>query len=119
MQEILKVTEGGAHCAIVTASSIRAYSDALKYLRKSGSLVCIGLPPQGQTLPVGPADFIGRGLRVMGSSIGTLQDTTEALQYVKDGAVKPRCVSAKLDDVASLLEQLERGAVAGRYVIEM
>lgn len=55
----------------------------------------------------------------MGSSIGTLQDTIEALEFVKTGAVKPRCVSAKLDDISTLLEQLEKGAVAGRYVIEM
>ena len=85
-------------------------------MRKAGALICIGLPPQGQNIPIGPADFIGRGLRVLGTSTGTLQDTLEALGFVRRGQVKPRCIPAKLDDVNGLLEQLEKGQVAGRYV---
>lgn len=43
--EVIKITDGGAHGAVVCASSGRAYADAVKYLRRAGTLVCIGLPP--------------------------------------------------------------------------
>jgi propanol-preferring alcohol dehydrogenase len=70
-------------------------------------------------IPAEPADFIGRGLRIMGTSTGTLQDTQEALELARRGLVKPMCVEAKLEDVDGLLVQLEKSQIAGRYVVKL
>lgn len=42
--EVLNVTGGGAHAAIVAAGSPGAYNTAVSYLRPAGYLMVVGLP---------------------------------------------------------------------------
>ncbi|KAK5231417.1 hypothetical protein LTR99_000266 [Exophiala xenobiotica] len=117
--EVQKLTDGGASGALICASNGRAYADAVKYLRKSGTLVCIGLPPKPSPIPVLPEDFIARGIKIMGTSTGTLKDTQEALEYVARGEVKPRLVERSLDDIEQVLKDIEEAKVEGRVVIKV
>lgn len=41
--EVLKITGGGSHGVLVTSSSVRAYEQALTYVRKRGVMICIGI----------------------------------------------------------------------------
>lgn len=68
--------------------------------------------------PVGPEYFVARGVRLTGSSTGTMEDTREALQYVRDGRVKPMIVEVRLEDIGSCLQVLERGEADGRFVVK-
>ncbi len=70
-------------------------------------------------LPLLPDDFIARGIRVVGTSTGTLADTREALEFVANGAVKPRVEERRLEDVEQALEDLEAGRVEGRIVLRI
>lgn len=117
--EVIKVTGGGAHCALVCASSGRAYADAVKYLRRAGKMVCIGLPPQSSPIPVLPEDFVARGIRIMGTSTGTLEDTDEALGFLERGEIKTHVVMRSLSEVEDVLEEIAQGKVSGRAVIRM
>ncbi|KAK5467379.1 hypothetical protein LTS15_000351 [Exophiala xenobiotica] len=117
--EVQKLTDGGASGALICASNGRAYADAVKYLRRSGTLVCIGLPPKSSPIPVLPEDFIARGIKIMGTSTGTLKDTQEALEYVARGEVKPRLVERSLDDIEQVLKDIEEAKVEGRVVIKV
>ena len=47
IEEVIQVTQGGAHGVLVMSSSPKAYEQALGYVRKAGTLVCIGIskPP--------------------------------------------------------------------------
>lgn len=117
--EVVRVTGGGAHCALLCASSGRAYADAVKYLRRAGKMVCIGLPPKPSPIPVLPEDFVARGIKIMGTSTGTLQDTAEALGFLERGEIKPHVVERSLADVEDVLEQIAQGKVSGRTVIRI
>ncbi|KIW55846.1 hypothetical protein PV05_04561 [Exophiala xenobiotica] len=117
--EVQKLTDGGASGALICASNGRAYADAVKYLRRAGTLVCIGLPPKPSPIPVLPEDFIARGIKIMGTSTGTLKDTEEALKYVARGEVKPRLVERSLDDIEQVLRDIEEAKVEGRVVIKI
>lgn len=117
--EVVKVTEGGAHGALICASSGRAYADAVKYLRRAGTMVCIGLPPKPSPIPVLPEDFIARGIKIFGTSTGTLEDTNEALEFLGRGQVKPRIVEKGLEDIDKVLEEIEKATVEGRVVIKL
>lgn len=68
--------------------------------------------------PVGPEYFVARGVRLTGSSTGTMEDTREALQYVRDGRVKPMIVEVRLGDIGACLQALERGEADGRFVVK-
>lgn len=117
--EVVRVTSGGAHAVLVCASSTRAYADAVRYLRRAGTLVCIGAPVKSENIPVSPEDFIARGIRIVGTSTGTLEDTEEALAFVARGEVTPRVQETGLDTVEQALQQIEDGKVEGRLVVRI
>jgi propanol-preferring alcohol dehydrogenase len=117
--ELIKLTGGGAHCALVCASSGRAYADAVKYLRRAGTMVCIGLPATPSPIPVLPEDFIARGIKIMGTSTGTLQDTNEALGFLERGEVRTHVVERSLTELDDTLNAIEEGKISGRAVIRI
>ncbi|RAK95847.1 zinc-dependent alcohol dehydrogenase [Aspergillus ibericus CBS 121593] len=114
--DIIQLTDGGPHGVIVVSSSTKAYEQALTYVRKTGIIVCIGITPNKMNFPVGPEYFVARGIRLTGSSTGTMKHTQEALEYVRDGRVKPRIVETRLEEIEACLQALEKGEVEGRFV---
>ncbi|KAI5865626.1 alcohol dehydrogenase [Durotheca rogersii] len=117
--DITSATGGGAHGILVTSSSPRAYEQALTYVRKRGIVMCIGITPQKMTFPIGPEYFVARGVRLTGTSTGTMEDTREALEYVRSGLVKPIVIEKSLEDIAGCLDVLEKGDAVGRYVVRL
>ncbi|OIW25473.1 alcohol dehydrogenase [Coniochaeta ligniaria NRRL 30616] len=117
--EVIKITDGGAHCALICASSGPAYADAVKYLRRAGTMVCVGLPNKPSPIPVLPEDFIARGIKIIGTSTGTLEDTDEALGFLARGEIKTHVVEGSLDEVEHILEGIEKGKISGRAVIRI
>jgi alcohol dehydrogenase, propanol-preferring len=43
--QIIKVTGGGAHGALVTAGGVPAFAEALNLVRRMGTIALNGLPP--------------------------------------------------------------------------
>ncbi|KAM3421157.1 hypothetical protein BST61_g1569 [Cercospora zeina] len=119
--KVKEVTDGiGAHGVIVTAW--QSYKDSLSYLgaRVGGKVVCIGLPPAEANVVVGssPTQFIMSKQSVTGAVVGTMQDTAMALEYAKRGLLKPICEVRGTSQWAESVQQLRRGEVAGRIVID-
>lgn len=109
------------------------YEQALAYARVLGKVVCVGLTPFGSVLvpavvgsdsntlchSLHSAQIIGRGLTVYGSMVGTRVDAEEALAFVARGLVKCEIVLKELDELDSLIDELEKGKVQGRIVIKV
>jgi len=110
------LAQGGAHVAIVTAASAAAYDEALRSLRKGGTLVIVGLP--NDPLQVIADDLATREIRLVGSAVGSREDLRELLQLAAKGKV--RCVVERLplDQVGEALDRLRSGQVRGRIVLE-
>lgn len=131
--DVIAVTCGGAHGVLVVSSSARAYEQAVTYVRKLGVLFCIGISMSSSTkhrlcsshmtaptkmhFPVGPEYFVSRGVRLMGGSTGTMQDTHDALALFRLGKVRPVVIEKKLGDIQACLDAMENGDVFGRYVV--
>lgn len=81
----------GAHGALVTAVSSRAFSQALHMLRRKGVLSLNGLPPGDLPLPI--FDVVLKRITVRGSIVGTRKDLEEALAFAADG-IAPTSVRA-------------------------
>lgn len=64
--ETLKREVGGAHGALVTAVSPKAFDQAQRMLRRGGTLVLNGLPPGDFPLPI--FDTVLNGITVRGST---------------------------------------------------
>ena len=113
----LKKEIGGAHGALVTAVSPKAFEQAIGMVRRGGTVSLNGLPP-GQF----PLDIFGmvlNGITVRGSIVGTRLDLQEALDFAGEGKVKATVHRAKLEDINDLFGQMHKGQIEGRMVLDM
>ena len=137
-EKVKEICDGiGAHGVLVTAYQAyksksltstllasltnSARTDSWSFIgdRRGGRIMCIALPPAGTNhMTNEPSFFIFRNLHVIGTLVGTMQDTAAALEYAKRGLLKPISEVRGMSKFAESVEQLRRGEVAGRIVID-
>lgn len=113
--EAVQEAIGGAHGVLITAASKAAFAQGTGMLRRGGTCVLIGLPPDD--FPLSIVDVVFRCLKVSGSLVGTRADMQEALAFATDGRVRANIETTTLDDVNGVLERLRTGKVTGRVVL--
>lgn len=113
--EVIQRVTGGAHGILVTAVHPAAFGQALKMLRRGGTVVFNGLPP-GE-FPVSIFDMVINGLTVRGSIVGTRADMIEALDFYARGLIHPTVTTRKLEEINDIFDEMKRGAIDGRVVI--
>jgi propanol-preferring alcohol dehydrogenase len=108
---------GGAHAALVTAVSTKAFDQALGMLRAGGTCVLVGLPPGDFPTPIFPV--VLKRLTVRGSIVGTRADLREALEFAARGDIRVAYATARLEDVNAIFAALKAGTVTGRIVLDL
>ncbi|PKS05460.1 hypothetical protein jhhlp_008837 [Lomentospora prolificans] len=98
--------KSGVKASIVTAGSGKAYQNGLDLLGAFGTLVCVGIPPPPETLVFHPLAVIDRGIRIIGTLVGTRTETLEALEFVRRGVVKPVVNMIRLEDLGQAANEL-------------
>lgn len=117
VNRILNQTGGGAHGVLVTAVATKAFDQGVRMLRRGGTCLLIGVPPEPLALSV--SDVILRELTVRGSVAGTRQDLREALDFVAGGRVKPVVETVPLEQVNAAMNAVRERRVKGRLVLRM
>lgn len=117
--EVMSITDGGAHAAIVGSGSPKAFSGAVDMLRIGGTLCCIGIPPGDVYLTTPIATIIIKGLRIVGNLVGSLTETLEAVELVRNGSVKPHVEVCDFEQLPQVYEMLERGDILGRVALKV
>ena len=78
--------------------------------RKGGRIMVIALPPAGEViLGNEPSFFVFRNLHIIGTLIGTMQDTAATLDYARRGLLKPIHEVRGLSKMPEAVQQLRRG----------
>src|SRR5690554_14828 len=113
----LKREIGGAHGALVTAVSPKAFDQGQRMLRRGGTLVLNGLPPGDFPLPI--FDTVLNGITVRGSIVGTRQDLQEALDFAGEGKVKATVATDRLENINDVFQRMIDGKIDGRIVLDM
>ncbi|TRX73115.1 alcohol dehydrogenase AdhP [Pseudomonas mangiferae] len=113
----LKETIGGAHGALVTAVSPKAFEQSIGMTRRGGTIALNGLPP-GE-FPLSIFDMVLNGTTVRGSIVGTRQDLQEALDFAGEGKVKATVATEKLENINAVFERMHKGQIEGRIVLDM
>lgn len=116
---VYQLTNGGAHGVVCTAGSGKAYALAAELLRLNGTLACVGIPPGGPVLEVAISTIVIKGLRIVGSLVGSLKETLEAVELTRLGIVTPNVQVRPFKDLPRVYEELQRDAVAGRIVLKV
>jgi len=119
-KEVVKITDGkGAHGVFVTATSKAAYDSAPMMVRVGGRVMCVGLPPTGSCVAgADPLWYVAKNLHIIGTAVGSMLDTQEALQYASRGLLKPNYEKFSLAQLPEAVEKLRKGQVAGRLVVD-
>ncbi|MGO4257401.1 alcohol dehydrogenase AdhP [Marmoricola sp. RAF53] len=110
---------GGADVAVALAVSERSFEQAFASLRRGGRLVCVALPPEREgVMPLPIFDTVIKGIKVIGSIVGTRQDLAEVFRLHALGRTKVVAQGCKLDDVNQAIADVLAGTVDARLVFE-
>jgi len=116
-EEVIKLTNGGAHGVVCCATHPVAYKSAIQITRRGGTMVAVGLCPGDMQVPI--ADLVLRSVTVRGTIVGTRQDLREALGFAERGQVKCHITTDSLDNVNEALSKLVTDGVSGRVVLQV
>jgi alcohol dehydrogenase, propanol-preferring len=95
----------------------RAFPQAVSALRRGGTVVLVGLPPE--QFPLDIFTTVLFGLTVRGSIVGTRRDMEEALDFFARGLISPTFVVRPLAEVNDVLDEMVAGKIEGRVVLDM
>lgn len=116
-EEIVKLCDGGAHAAVVTAVAKSAFNSAVNAVRAGGTVVAVGLPPESMDLSI--PRLVLDGIRLVGSLVGTREDLKEAFEFAKEGKVVPKVQMRRLEEINEIFDEMEQGKIQGRMVIDL
>jgi propanol-preferring alcohol dehydrogenase len=109
---------GGADAAIVLAATPLACEQALASLKRNGTLVLVGLPKDNiMRLPI--FETVLKGIKVVGSLVGTRVDLTETFDLHAAGRTTIVRETRQLDQVNEAMAQVLHGEVDARLVFDL
>lgn len=114
--EKIKQATGGTDAVLVTAVNPVAFGQAIGMVRRGGTVTFMGLPPGEFPTPI--FETVLNGLTLRGSIVGTRQDMVEALDFYARGTIHPTVHTRRLEDINDVLDELERGMIDGRVVLD-
>jgi propanol-preferring alcohol dehydrogenase len=115
--EKIKLITDGAHGVVCTAVSKAAFEESYGSLRRGGTLVLVGLPPEEIPIPI--FDTVLNAVKVVGSIVGTRKDLQECLQFAADGKVKAITEVRPMEEINEIFGDLLNGDIVGRIVMEL
>lgn len=117
VEAVQDATGGGAQGVLVTAVSPQAFTQALGFARRRGTISLVGLPPGEFATPI--FDVVLKRLTVRGSIVGTRKDLQEAVAFAAAGKVAASIERRSLEDVNDVLLGLRQGSIQGRVVLDI
>jgi alcohol dehydrogenase, propanol-preferring len=115
--QVVEATDGGAHGVLVTAVSPGAFSQALRIVRRKGTVSLVGLPPGEFHTPI--FDVVLNRITIRGSIVGGREDLAEAIAFAAEGKVRAEIHKTKLDNINQVFADLKAGKIDGRAVLVM
>lgn len=115
IEQVLNATRGGAHGVLVTAVSTAAFAQALKVVRRKGTVSLVGLPPGEFPTPI--FDVVLKRLSIRGSIVGTRRDLDEAIAFALHGKVNAEITKAPLEEINDIFVRMKSGRINGRVVL--
>lgn len=111
----------GAHAVIVCTAHNGAYGSSLDLLRFRGRVVCVGIP-EGEPVPIKsalPQAMVAKELQVVGSAVGDRKTAIDTLDFAARGVVKVHFRTEKMDKLTSIFEEMDKGTLKGRVVLDL
>jgi propanol-preferring alcohol dehydrogenase len=119
IQDVQNATSDGLgpHAAVLFAASELPFQQAGNYVRKTGTVVCVGLPPNA-FIKAPIYSLVVRMITIKGSFVGNRQDMAEAVDFFDRGLIKTPYKVIGLSELHEAYNLLGESKVAGRYVLD-
>jgi len=117
VEQVRKLTGGGAHGVLVTAPSRPAFGQSIAMARRKGTVSLVGLPPGDFPTPI--FDVVLKRITIRGSIVGTRRDLDEAIAFAADGKIRTQVSREPLEAVNDVFARLAAGIVHGRVVLAL
>ncbi|MDO5645136.1 MAG: NAD(P)-dependent alcohol dehydrogenase [Dermabacter sp.] len=114
--DVFREHRGEFDVIINTISAPFSVADYLGLLKPGGTMVLVGLPPEGLALPAG--SLINGGRVLAGSNIGGLPETQEMLDFCAEHGIGAEVEIVGVRDVDAAYDRVVRGDVHFRFVID-
>jgi D-arabinose 1-dehydrogenase-like Zn-dependent alcohol dehydrogenase len=108
---------GGADVILATSNSMKQTGQVLSGLREGGTLVTMGVADD--PFEVDPNLALARQFAIKGSTMNERADLVEVLDLLAAGRIHPVLEVYRLDEVNTVFERLDRGAVRYRAVFDL
>jgi D-arabinose 1-dehydrogenase-like Zn-dependent alcohol dehydrogenase len=108
---------GGADVILATSNNMKQTGQVLSGLRDGGTLVTMAVGDD--PFPVKPTLALTRQFTIKGSSQNERADLVEVLDLLAQGRIHPVLEVYRLDEVNTVFERLDRGAVRYRAVFDL
>jgi len=117
--KFVKENMKGVYGSIVFSPRIEGFELGLNLLRRSGVFISVGMPAASEgSMSISPLELLRKDPLIMSSAVGTVEDMRELVQLAAEGKVKTHVSrEAKLSEINTILEELEKGAYPGRAII--
>jgi len=111
--------QGGVDAVLIFAASRPGFDLGIKMLRRGGLFVAVGIPPTSEgNIEISPWDFFRKGITMIYSVVGTVQDMRELVDLAADGKVRSHIGrTAPLSELPQVFDELASGSYVGRAVI--
>ena len=125
LEEVMKLTKGeGVDYVFITVGVGQLFKDALKYLKKGGSAILVGMPPSKDSLiPYDVLDIAGNNISIKGSKMGQSmieRDIPMLIELWRSGNFKlEELISGRysLENINEAINETRRGDAKRNVVI--
>ncbi|KAK7040391.1 hypothetical protein VNI00_009868 [Paramarasmius palmivorus] len=120
VQDVIAAADGeGPQAAVIAVGNARPFNDALGYIRRTGTIVAVGMPVATATLNIPIGLLIHKCCNIVGSATGTQQEMIEILRLAKAGKVRCQVEVKPLGEINNVMQDLSKGNIKGRVVLKM
>jgi len=107
----------GPHAVLLVAVNEKPFQQAAEYVRPHGTVVAIGLPA-GAYLRAPVFESVIKMITIKGSYVGNRKDTSEAIQFFREGLIKAPFKTVGLSELQKVYDLMHEGKIVGRYVVD-
>lgn len=101
-----------------TVSAAHDFDFYLSLLKVDGTLICVGVPPEGIHVN-GTFSLLAGRKSIVGSACGSLKETQEMLDFCAEHNIVADIELIDIKDIHAAYERMERGDIRYRFVIDM
>jgi alcohol dehydrogenase, propanol-preferring len=111
--------EGGVDAVLIFSAAKAGFELGIQMLRRGGLFVAVGIPPTSEgNIEIDPFTFFRKGITMLYSAVGTVQDMRELVDLAAAGKVRSHIGrTAPLSQLPEVFDELASGGYVGRAVI--